>query len=59
MVLEVVNFRDAGIPDETEPFLIVVFTTGSTVHKCAKALKEAGANRVEVLTICRADKIFS
>ncbi len=36
-----------------------VFTTGSTVHECARALKTAGANRVEVLTICRADKIFS
>ncbi len=36
-----------------------VFTTGSTVHECAKVLKVAGANRVEVLTICRAEKIFS
>jgi ComF family protein len=36
-----------------------VFTTGSTIHECAKVLKSAGANRIEALTICRADKIFS
>ncbi len=35
-----------------------VFTTGSTVNECAKALKKAGCKRVEVLTICRADKIL-
>jgi len=36
-----------------------VFTTGSTVNECAKALKAAGAKRVDVLTICRADKFGS
>ncbi len=35
-----------------------VFTTGTTVQECAKVLKLAGAGRIEVLTICRADKLF-
>ncbi len=35
-----------------------VFTTGTTAQECAKTLKRAGSNRVEVLTICRADKTF-
>lgn len=34
-----------------------VFTTGTTADECAKALKTAGCRKVEVLTICRADKI--
>lgn len=34
-----------------------VFTTGSTVNECAKALQAAGAKRVDVLTICRSDKV--
>ncbi len=33
-----------------------VFTTGSTANECAKALKATGAKRVDVLTVCRADK---
>ena len=36
-----------------------VFTTGATVNECAKVLKKTGCNRVEVLTVCRVDKIFS
>jgi len=36
-----------------------VFTTGSTVNECAKVLKTAGCRRVEVLTICRADKTLA
>jgi len=36
-----------------------VFTTGSTINECAKALKTAGCKRVEVLTVCRAEKNFS
>jgi len=36
-----------------------VFTTGSTTHECARTLKAAGANRVEVLTVCRAEKTLS
>lgn len=34
-----------------------VFTTGSTSNECAKALKSSGCKKVEILTICRADKI--
>ncbi len=33
-----------------------VFTTGSTVQECTKALKQAGCNRVEVVTLCRTDQ---
>ena len=33
-----------------------VMTTGSTVNACAKALKQAGAARVCVLTVARADR---
>jgi ComF family protein len=36
-----------------------VFTTGSTVNECAIVLKAAGAKRVDVLTLCRADKFIS
>ncbi len=36
-----------------------VFTTGATVNECAKVLKTAGCKRVEILTICRAEKNFS
>ena len=35
-----------------------VLTTGATINECAKALKTAGCERVEVLTICRAEKHF-
>lgn len=35
-----------------------VYTTGSTVNECAKVLKTAGCKRVEVLTICRTNKIL-
>ena len=31
-----------------------VFTTGSTVHECAKVLRKAGAKRIEVFTLARA-----
>jgi predicted amidophosphoribosyltransferase len=31
-----------------------VFTTGSTVKECARALKRAGALEVSVLTVARA-----
>ncbi len=32
-----------------------VFTTGTTVNECAKALKRAGAKEVQVLTLARVD----
>ncbi len=35
-----------------------VFTTGSTVNECAGALKKNGCKRVEILTICRAERAF-
>lgn len=35
-----------------------VFTTGATANECANALKAAGCETVNVLTICRADKMF-
>jgi ComF family protein len=35
-----------------------VFTTGSTANECAKALTSSGCKKVEILTICRADKIY-
>ncbi len=35
-----------------------VFTTGSTVNECAGVLKKKGCKRVEILTICRAEKIL-
>ncbi|TFG35652.1 MAG: ComF family protein, partial [Desulfobacterales bacterium] len=33
-----------------------VFTTGTTVNECARALKQAGAARVDVLTLARVAK---
>ena len=41
---------------ENETILLVddVFTTGATVSRCAKVLKEAGAKQVLVLTVARA-----
>ncbi len=36
-----------------------VFTTGSTCNECAQALKKAGAAKVEILTVCRSDKVSS
>ena len=61
-----VNLKDAFIvksPSEItgRNILILddVFTTGSTVNECAKVLKASGCKRIEVLTICRADKILS
>jgi ComF family protein len=34
-----------------------IYTTGSTIFECTKALKVAGAKRVEVLTLARAVEI--
>jgi len=48
--------RPSEITDRNILILDDVFTTGSTVNECAKTLKTAGCKRVEVLTICRADK---
>lgn len=34
-----------------------LFTTGTTVNECAKILKEAGSDYVEVITLARGDKV--
>ena len=31
-----------------------IYTTGATIFECSKALKQAGAQRVEILTLSRA-----
>ncbi len=54
------NLRDAFQPAPRQPvtgahLLLVddVFTTGSTVHECARVLRTAGAASVRVLTVTR------
>ncbi len=34
-----------------------LFTTGSTANECARILKEAGTNRVEIITLARGDSL--
>jgi len=57
------NMRDAFVVKSREDvcgkkIVLVddVFTTGTTVNECARALKQAGAARVDVLTLARVAK---
>jgi ComF family protein len=45
--------RAAGLRGKTVLVIDDVFTTGSTIEACARALKRAGATRVLVLTLAR------
>ena len=42
------------LPSYIKNILIVddVYTTGTTIEKCAKILKDSGANKIYFLTIC-------
>ncbi len=51
--------KPSEVADKNILILDDVFTTGSTTQECAKALKAAGCKKVEVLTVCRADKFIS
>ena len=49
------KIKDANkIKDKTILLLDDIYTTGSTVFECSKALREAGAKKVYVLTLSRA-----
>lgn len=47
---------NSAIRDQRVLLIDDVFTTGSTVEACARALKRAGARRVVVLTLARVDR---
>lgn len=58
----VANVRGAFVAGgAAEAVLLVddVLTTGATASAAAEALRGAGAERVEVLTLCRAKRLFS
>ena len=48
------HFLVKEFPKKVKNVLIVddVYTTGTTIEKCAKILKDAGANEIYFLTIC-------
>jgi ComF family protein len=48
--------RGGGIAGKSLLLVDDVFTTGATSSACAAALKDAGARRVSVLTVARADR---
>jgi ComF family protein len=59
------NLRDAFLVDKAadvygKKILLIddVFTTGTTVNECARVLKKAGAERVDVLTLARVAEKF-
>ena len=47
-------FMVRDLPQNIKNILIVddVYTTGTTIEKCAKILKDSGANKIYFLTIC-------
>lgn len=47
-------FMVRDLPPNIKNILIVddVYTTGTTIEKCAKILKDSGANKIYFLTIC-------
>lgn len=47
-------FMVKDLPSNIKNILIVddVYTTGTTIEKCAKVLKDSGANKIYFLTIC-------
>jgi ComF family protein len=55
------NLRGAFVARTSVPSRVVlvddVYTTGATVHFAASALRKAGANRVEVVTLARTIRI--
>jgi ComF family protein len=54
-VKDAFNVQDAGVVKGRRVFIIDdVYTTGTTLNECAKALKIAGASEVHALTVCRA-----
>ena len=49
-------FRARGVDGQRLLLIDDVMTTGSTAAACARALKRAGARRVTLLTLARADR---
>lgn len=50
-------FDQNAVKDKRILLLDDIYTTGATIIECSKALKNAGAKRVEILTLSRATDI--
>lgn len=48
-------FSARGKPARSVLLVDDIFTTGATLHECARVLRRAGADRVTVLTVARAE----